>query len=42
MSVKEAINLRFSKQGESENGRNTDNESKGSRSHRSYKQYRAK
>ena len=28
MSVKEAINLRFSKQGESENGRNADNELK--------------
>jgi len=31
MSVKEAINLGFSQKGETENGRNIDNESKGSR-----------
>ena len=40
MSVKASINLGFSKQGESENGRNTDNESKRSRSNRSSKQLR--
>ena len=40
MSVKETINFGFSKKGESKNGRNTDNESKRSRSNRSSKQLR--